>query len=168
MRSEDEADPNYLSSLQTCFTSEVMWLGNRRATSAQWCHEIMIHKVARMTLFAFLGYLLIAILQTLFLEVLLDGQVAPEASIGILMAGLAGTVVSGIVGGYAAAWMGGKRPWLQCSVVLVPLFLDTLFVIGQMDGGHPLWFNLGGSATLMAATVGGGWLRARTMARSAD
>ena len=127
----------------------------------------MMKATIRLLVVAFVGYLVIALLQTLFLELILDGQVAPEASIGIQVGGLAGTVVSGVVGGFLAARLGGKRPWLHCIFVLVPLLLDTIYVLTESNAGHPLWFNLAGSMTLMAATAFGGWLRVRT-ARPAE
>lgn len=123
----------------------------------------------RLLVVALVVYVLIALLQTLFLEVLLGGRVAPDAPIAIQLAGIAGTVVSGIVGGYLAARLGAQRPWLHGMAVLVPLLLDTAFVIGQRSGGHPLWFNLAGSGVLLGATALGCWLGARAVSRgSAD
>ena len=122
----------------------------------------MLRLLPRLLLVAIVVYVVIALLQTLFLEVLLGGKVAPDATIAIQLAGIAGTVVSGTVGGYLAARLGAKRPWLHGMAVLAPLLLDTVFVITRSDDGHPLWFNLAGSTVLMAATAFGCWLRVRT------
>ncbi len=112
----------------------------------------MLRLLPRLLLVAIVAYLLIALLQALFLEALLGGRVAPDAPIAIQLAGIAGTVVSGTVGGYLAARLGAKRPWLHGLAVMVPLLLDTVFVIAKNTDGHPLWFNLAGSTVLMAAT----------------
>jgi hypothetical protein len=121
----------------------------------------MIRLAPRLLLVALLGYLLIALLQALFLELLLGGRVAPHAAWTIQFCGIAGTVISGLTGGWIVARLGGERPWLHVAVVLVPLFLDTVFVISKNAEDHPLWFNLAGSVTLMIATLAGCWLRVR-------
>lgn len=133
---------------------EMEWLGYRYRLT-------MIRLLLRLLLVAIVAYLVIALLQALFLELLLDGQVAPDASIAIQLGGIVGTMISGVVGGYLAARLGGERPWLHGLVVLAPLLLDTIFVITRSDAGHPLWFNLAGSGTLMAATAFGCWLVVR-------
>lgn len=118
----------------------------------------------RLVLVGLLGYVVIALFQTLFLELLLGGRVAPDAAPSIQAAGIAGTVVSGLVGGYLAAWIGGSRPLLCTAAVLVPLALDTIFVLANTE--DPLWFSLAGSLTLMAATMAGGLARARRRGRA--
>jgi len=104
-------------------------------------------------------HLSVLLAQTLFLEVWLNGAVEHVAPVGVLAAGMAGTVVSGVVGGWLAAWIGGRRPWPHALAVLIPLMLDTTYVIVNDVGGEPVWFSLGGSLTLMAATLAGGALR---------
>lgn len=123
--------------------------------------SLMLRRVLTLTAAAIGGYLLIALGQVLFLEVLLGGRVAHDAAPWINLVGLGGTIVSGLVGGNVAARVGGERPMLHTFAVLVPLLLDTIFVLRNASDGAPLWFDLGGSGTLMAATVVGGWLHAR-------
>ena len=110
---------------------------------------------------AAVAYLLIALLQTLCLEVWLDGQVHHGAPAGILAGGIAGTAASGLIGGWCAAFVGGQRPLLFASGVVIPLGLDTIYVLTKAAGDDPLWFSLGGSLTLMVATMTGGLVRAR-------
>ena len=109
-----------------------------------------------------LGYLLIALGQILVLEVMLGGQLAVDSPPTILVSATLGTIVSGLVGGYVVARMGGARPMLHVSIVLLVLTLDTIFVITSHDGVNPLWFELGGAFTLLLATAGGGWLQSRS------
>lgn len=122
----------------------------------------MVRLVTRLIVASVVGYALIAVLQTLFLEVLLGGRVEHGAAPLVQAAGLAGTVISGLVGGYLAACLGGRRPLRHAAAVLVPLAADTVFVLTSEGTTGPLWFHLAGSLTLMAATVVGGGLRART------
>ena len=106
-----------------------------------------------------LGYLMIALGQTLVLEVLLKGQTAPESPLHILLLAALGTVASGLLGGYFAARLGGDQPLRHTLSVLVFLSLDGIFVIVKNVGGHPLWYELSGAVTLLLATFVGGWLR---------
>ncbi len=108
------------------------------------------------------GYLVIALGQTLVLEVGLKGRVGPNSPFPILGLAAFGTIVSGLIGGYLAGWLGGPRPMFQVAGVLVILALDAIYVIVNHVGGHPLWYHLGGAVTLMAATAVGGWVRARS------
>lgn len=111
-----------------------------------------------------LGYLLIALGQTLALEVVLGGQLAPDSPPTILALATLGTLASGLIGGYLSARLGGKRPWLHTSVVVALLSIDAVFVVVKNVGGNPVWFDLSGALTLMLATAAGGWLRSRTRA----
>jgi len=113
-----------------------------------------------------LGYLLIALGQTLLLELLLGGQLAPNAAPTILVAATLGTVASGLTGGYLSARMGGERPLLHTSAVLALLSLDAVFVVFNNVAGNPIWFDLSGALTLMLATAAGGWLRSRRSEQS--
>lgn len=109
---------------------------------------------------ALAGYLVIALLQALFLELLLAGQVEPGASWGILTAGVVGTMISGLVGGSLIAMVGRERPTVYIGPVLIVLALDTIYVLTNAPRQH-LAFNLAGALTLMGATVFGGWVAAR-------
>jgi hypothetical protein len=117
--------------------------------------------ILKLVAIGVVGYLAIALGQTLVLEVLLGGQLAPDSPPTILAAATLGTIASGLIGGYLAAWMGGARPLLHVSLVVAILALDAVFVLVKHVGGNPIWFDLGGALTLMLATAVGGWLRGR-------
>ena len=65
-----------------------------------------------------------------------------------------------------AAWLAGRRPLLHATAVLIPLTLDTAYVLFSGISSDPFWFDLGGSATLMVAAVLGGFL-VQTLQRGA-
>ncbi len=113
-----------------------------------------------------LGYLVIALGQTFVLELMLGGQLAPESPPMILAAATLGTIASGLIDGFLAAWMGGARPLLQTLLVVVILAFDAVFVLVKHVGGNPIWFDLGGALTLMFATAAGGWLGSRNRRHS--
>ncbi len=107
------------------------------------------------------SYLVIALSQTLVLEVLLGGRTSPDSAPTILAIAGIGTVISGLIGGYLAARLGGARPWLAIAAVVAFLSADAIYVVFNNVGGHPLWYELGGALTLMLATVAGGWIGIR-------
>ena len=115
--------------------------------------------ILKLIAVGFLGYLLIALGQTLVLEVLLEGRTTPDSPLHILALAALGTVASGLLGGYLAALLGTDRPLRHTLAVLAFLSLDGIFVIFKNVGGHPLWYELSGAATLLLATAVGGWLR---------
>ena len=115
--------------------------------------------ILKLVVFGLIGYLVIAVSQTIVLEVLLRGQLVPDSPPTILAAATLGTIASGLIGGYLTALMGGARPLLQVSFVVVILALDTVFVLVKHVGDNPIWFDLGGALTLMLATAAGGLLR---------
>ena len=121
----------------------------------------MNHVIAILKLLAIglLGYLVIALSQTLALEVLLGGRLAADAPPAIVIPATLGTIMSGLIGGYLVAGMGRPRPWQHVSIVIGFLTIDTISVLARHDGTNPLWFEMGGALTLMLATAGGGWLR---------
>ena len=117
--------------------------------------------ILKLVAIGVLGYLLIALGQTLVLELLLGGQLAPDSPPTVLVAATLGTVASGLIGGYLSARMGGERPLLHTSAVLALLSIDAVFVVFENVAGNPIWFDLSGALTLMLATAAGGWLRSR-------
>ena len=119
----------------------------------------ILQLVLKLIVVGFLGYLLIALGQTLVLEVLLKGQAAPESPLHVLALAALGTIASGLLGGYLAARLGGDQPFRHTIAVLAFLSLDGIWVIVNNVGGHPLWYELSGAATLLLATAAGGWLR---------
>lgn len=116
-------------------------------------------RILKLIAVGVLGYLLIALTQTLVLEVLLRGRTHPDAPLGVLVLAGLGTVASGLLGGYLSARLGGERPLSHTLAVMAFLSLDGIYVVAGNVGGHPLLFELSGALTLLLATFVGGWLR---------
>ena len=104
------------------------------------------------------GYLAIALGTVLVLELLLGGVGWGKSSPTQLAVAILGTVLSGLAGGWVAARVAGRQPFRHAAGVLVPLALDTIYVITSGVSTNPVWFDLGGSLTLMAASVLAGYL----------
>jgi hypothetical protein len=68
-------------------------------------------------------------------------------------------VVAGLAGGLAAGWIGPWRGLANAALVLVPLVVDTTYVLFFFEDDAPWWFSLAGSLTLMGFTLAGGALR---------
>lgn len=109
------------------------------------------------------GYAVIVAGTTLTIEVLLGGISYYESSKLHLAAATVGAVASGIAGGFVAAWIGGHHPVRHALGVLIPLWIDTAFVLTSGISNDPLWFDAVGSATLMGSAIVGGLLRARLL-----
>ena len=107
------------------------------------------------------GYLAIALCNVVTLELLLGGIGWTESSPGELAVATVGAVIAGLVGGYVAARVAGRKPLLHAAGVLIPLAFDTVYVIASGISADPLWFDLGGSFTLMAACLLAGYLLER-------
>lgn len=121
----------------------------------------------RYAVAAFAGYLTIVLGTTLTLEVLLGGFTYVGSTPATLAAAALGSTLSGLLGGYLAAWIGGRRPVSHALGVLVFLTLDTHFVVTSGISNDPLWFNLAAGGGLMAAAVLGGFLRRAVRERRA-
>ena len=107
------------------------------------------------------GYATIALGNILTLEVWLGGITYAESPPGDLVLATIGASFSGLFGGLVAAYLAGRRPVAHAMGVLIPLTLDTIFVLRSGISSDPLWFDLGGSLTLMLTAVAGGVLLAR-------
>ena len=79
--------------------------------------------------------------------------------------GTMGILVSGLMGGYVAAWVGGRKPVAHAFSVLIFLVIDSTTVLFFRHRRDPLWFGLMTATGLMAATVAGGFVRAAFLAR---
>ena len=104
------------------------------------------------------GYLVIAVGTTLTFETWLGGIGYYKSTPAVLALATVGAFLSGLAGGVVAAWLGDRRPLLHATAVLVPLTLDTAYVLFSGISNDPFWFDLGGGATLMVAAVLGGFL----------
>ena len=67
-------------------------------------------------------------------------------------------LAAGLLGGMVAAWLGGRSPVLHALGTTAFVAAESTLVIGFKPSVDPLWFDLAGAATLIAATVAGGWL----------
>ena len=111
------------------------------------------------------GYAVIVLGTILILEVALGGIGYQKSSTFVLLAATAGTAVAGCAGGFVAAALAGRNPFEHALAVLLPLTVDTAFVISSGISQDPVWFDLAGSAILMATAVLGGLLRSNRVVR---
>jgi hypothetical protein len=109
-----------------------------------------------------IGYVVIVLLTTYGFNALLGRQPLYGNSALVLAEGMLVAVVSGLVGGYIAGWLGPSRGLINASFVLIPLTIDTIYVLFFFGGSRaPWWFDTMASGTLMAFTLLGGWLTDR-------
>jgi hypothetical protein len=108
------------------------------------------------------GYVMIVLLTSLGFNGVLGGRALYGGSPQDLAAGMLVAVISGLAGGYAAGWVGPARGLTNAAFVLLPLAMDTTFVLFfAKTKVAPVWFDALASATLMACTLAGGFLRER-------
>ena len=111
-----------------------------------------------------IGYAVIVVITTLGFEYV--GQNLYGAPPATLVKGALVAVFAGLAGGFAAGWIGAKRGLVNAAPVLILLAIDTTYVLLFFQPRRaPLWFDLMGGLTLMAFTLGGGWLRDQFRAR---
>jgi hypothetical protein len=77
-----------------------------------------------------------------------------------LIGGTLGILFAGLLGGYVAAWVGGRKPIAHATSVLIFLLVDSTTVLFFRRRRDPLWFGLVTALGLMAATVAGGVVKA--------
>lgn len=118
-------------------------------------------RVLRSIAAAIVGYLVIVVGTTLAFEYMLGGIGYYKSSATVLVIASLAALVSGLAGGYVAAWVGGRPYLLNAAAVLVPLILDTTYVITSGVSHDPVWYDLFGAGTLMVAAILGGILRER-------
>lgn len=105
---------------------------------------------------AVLGYAVIVALTTLGFVHWLEGADLYRGGAALQAKGTLVAVVAGLAGGALAGFIGGRRPVLYALAVLPLVVADTVYVLFFFPRTAPLWFELMGSLTLMAATVAGG------------
>ncbi len=110
------------------------------------------------------GYAVIVLGTTLTFEIWLGDFGYYESSPGELALGSLGAAVSGLAGGLVAGLVAGRRPLLHVLGVMVLLVIDTTYVLTSGISSDPLWFDLGGSGTLIVTALLGGWLLERRAA----
>lgn len=106
----------------------------------------------------FAGYLVIAAGTFLTFELLLGGIGYQKSSASVLALATAGALLSGLAGGLVAAALAGRRPLAHGIALVIPLAFDTSYVIFSGISPDPVWFDLGGSFTLLAGGIFGAWL----------
>ncbi len=85
-----------------------------------------------------------------------------------LVIGACGAAASGLAGGAVAGWLAARKPLQHAAALALPIALDTASIVAAAGpGSDPLWFDLGGSATLLASAVVGGWMVARRRSSAA-
>jgi hypothetical protein len=122
----------------------------------------MRHKVlraARSIAAVVAGYAVIVAGTILAFEVWLGGIGYHKSSTQVLAVASVAAFVSGFSGGYVAAWLGGRPQLLHAAGVLLPLILDTTYVVTSGVSSDPLWYDLVGALTLMVAAILGGYAR---------
>jgi hypothetical protein len=113
-------------------------------------------KILRSLASILFGYIVIVVCTIVGFKPL-GGIVHLQAPLHIQAAGALVAIVSGLMGGVAAALVGGRHPVRHAAGVLIFLCVDTAVVLSR-GSTDPVWFDLSGSATLMLATVSGGVL----------
>ncbi len=72
-----------------------------------------------------------------------------------------GALVSGLAGGFVAGRLAARHPLQHAAALVVPIALDTASIVASAGpSSDPLWFDLGGSATLLLGALLGGCLSA--------
>ena len=74
----------------------------------------------------------------------------------VLFGGTIVAVIAGITGGVVAGWIGPGRGLSNAALVLLPLVVDTTYVLFFFKGKAPWWFDAIGSGTLILCTLLGG------------
>lgn len=113
---------------------------------------------ARIVAAAILGYGVIVFLTTVGFVYWLENANLYRGGWPLKAKGMLVALVAGLAGGALAALIGGRRPLLHAVAVLPLLVIDTTYVLFFFPRTDPLWFDLGGGLSLMAATIGGGFL----------
>jgi hypothetical protein len=76
-----------------------------------------------------------------------------------LLFGTLGATLSGLAGGLVAGGLAASHPLRHAAALAIPIGLDTASIIASAGpGSDPLWFDLGGSATLLVSALVGGYL----------
>lgn len=122
----------------------------------------------RLLLGGLVGYLVIALLTTLVLEVLLSGRPVLSSGALVLIAASLGNFLAGITGGGVAGLFDRTRPIRVAMATCVFLAIDTTTITINQVGTEPGWFKVMSGVALMVAAVLGGWLLRRSFPKQRD
>ena len=103
------------------------------------------------------GYAVIVAGTTLAFESILGGIGYYKSSATVLAIASVAAFVVGFCGGIVSAWVGGRPRLLHAAGLLIPLAIDTTFVVTSGVSSDPLWYDLVGSLTLVVAALAGGY-----------
>jgi hypothetical protein len=121
-----------------------------------------LKRVLRALAAMIFGYGVIVVLTSLGFNVVLGGRPIYGGSTLVLVSGMLVAVISGLAGGYIAGLIGPMRGLINAMLVLIPLTIDTMFVLFfYKKSTAPFWFDAMASATLMMFTLVGGFLSKR-------
>lgn len=111
------------------------------------------------------GYWLLAMLITLVFERGLGGVSFSKSSFVVLIVAAVCGVLSAVIGGAAAVWISGIRPWVPASIMSALVVIETTWLLSTGRAQGPLWYDaLGALSLIVGIQVGAavvGHLRAR-------
>jgi len=126
---------------------------------------MQLKPVLRAALAMIVGYGVIVILTSFGFNVVLGGQPIYGTSTVVMVSGMIVAVISGLAGGFIAGLIGPMRGLMNAMLVLIPLAVDSAFVLFFYRGSNaPFWFDALASATLMIFTLSVGFLTRRRAA----
>jgi hypothetical protein len=128
-------------------------IGTKHARTMQW------PKIFRGALALIVGYAAIVLITSVGFDLVHGKGSLWGSSPLVLFEGTLVAILAGLIGGFTAGWIGAARGVINAALVLIPLTLDTTYVLFFFKGTAPWWFDAIGSGTLMSCTLIGGWLR---------
>lgn len=111
------------------------------------------------------GYLLFAFSAFAFFQ--MSGQ-APhqEAPTAVMFGSIATGTIAAFLGGYAAAWLAGRRPFAHGVAVALVLALGATASLVSTLGHGAIWSQVAALVLMAPSAVLGGWVRARQLGRA--
>ncbi len=93
----------------------------------------------------------------------LGGIIEVSAPIHIHVLATLVAIVSGLLGGAAGTLAGGGGSRIPVLVTAAIILVESTFIVLYRRGANPIWFEVGGAATLLGATLVGGLLVRRAI-----
>ena len=103
---------------------------------------------------------------TLVLEVWYQDVTYHDSSTSVLLVTGAANFVAGVLGGMAAAALGGRWPLASAAVVGAFVILDTVSILRSDRWADPAWFTVLAGLGLLTAALLGAWLVRRLRLRA--
>lgn len=111
-------------------------------------------RALRSVLAVIAGYAVIAVGTILVLTVWLENRPIHENP-AELAAGSLGSLAAALAGGYAAAWIAGRRPLFHAAGSAVFVVVETTWILFTGAGRSPVWLTLAGALVLVAGLLVG-------------